>query len=346
MPKTPSLSFLPTGIRLHKTGKFIVDITIKGNRITKTFEKLEDAILWRTEAKQRGIETTKEVIKLWTIKEACDAVKASRWNHTLSPQTPAANAACAVEFFGADCLLKDINQERIDSYVEYLRSIGNSNATINKKLTIIHVLITEAEERGRYGATKMPKMPRQKPRDHRIRFISPEEEHDLLQAMRARGFRDQADAVLVLLYTGFRCGELWKLEVRDVDLVNNVITTWETKTGRSRSVPIVPCIRDVLKAHCEGKKDRDNVFPGSCRQWIKYCWTVCKKDIGLADDEQFVPHMLRHSCATRLSQQGVSLPVIKNWLGHSCITTTMRYAHFNQKDMFAAMELLNATRED
>lgn len=341
MPKTSS--FLPTGIRLHKTGKFIVDITIKGERTTKTFEKLEDAILWRTEAKQKGIETA---VSLWTIKEARAAVMASRWNYVLDPHTPSINSACAVEFFGPDCLLKDITKERIDSYVEYLRSIGNSNATINKKLTIIRVLIAEAEERGRYGGTKIPKITRQKPRDHRIRFISPEEEHDFLQAMRTRGYNDQADAVLVLLYTGFRCGELWKLEVRDVDLVNNVITTWETKTGRSRSVPIVPCIRDVLKAHCVGKKDSDSVFPGSCHRWIKYCWALCKKDIGLADDEQFVPHMLRHSCATRLSQQGVSLPVIKNWLGHSCIDTTMRYAHFNQKDMFTAMELLNATRED
>lgn len=192
----------------------------------------------------------------------------------------------------------------------------------------------------------MPKMPKQKPRDHRIRFMSTEEEHNFIQAMRSRGYNKQADAVLVLLYTGFRCGELWKLEVRDVDMVNNIITTWETKTGRSRSVPIVPCIREILKNHCEGKSDRDLVFEGGCREWLQYSWRVCKSDIGLADDDQFVPHMLRHSCATRLSQQGVSLPVIKNWLGHSCIATTMRYAHFNQKDMFAAMELLNATNEN
>lgn len=56
---TAPISFLPTGIRIHRTGKFIVDVTVKGQRVTKTFEKLEDAVIWRAETKQHGIEESK-----------------------------------------------------------------------------------------------------------------------------------------------------------------------------------------------------------------------------------------------------------------------------------------------
>jgi integrase len=63
--------------------------------------------------------------------------------------------------------------------------------------------------------------------------------------------------------------------------------------------------------------------------------------MGKTDDPQFVPHMLRHTCATRLSQSGVSLPVIKEWLGHTTIQTTIRYAHFNKKDLLSAAQALS-----
>lgn len=43
-------------------------------------------------------------------------------------------------------------------------------------------------------------------------------------------------------------------------------------------------------------------------------------------------HDLRHSCATLLLRNGVPLPEIQKWLGHSNIITTQRYSHLNQND--------------
>lgn len=54
-----------------------------------------------------------------------------------------------------------------------------------------------------------------------------------------------------------------------------------------------------------------------------------------------VPHMLRHTCATRLARAGIGMPVIKEWMGHSAIQTTMRYSHFAPSDLARAGELLS-----
>lgn len=60
----------------------------------------------------------------------------------------------------------------------------------------------------------------------------------------------------------------------------------------------------------------------------------------MSDNQQFVPHMLRHTSATRLSQAGVSLPLTKEWMDHTSITTTARYAHFSPEDLRTAARLL------
>ena len=51
-------------------------------------------------------------------------------------------------------------------------------------------------------------------------------------------------------------------------------------------------------------------------------------------------HVCRHTCASRLVQAGVSLPIVQKWLGHSHISTTMRYAHLYPEDLMNAVKAL------
>jgi integrase len=62
--------------------------------------------------------------------------------------------------------------------------------------------------------------------------------------------------------------------------------------------------------------------------------------MGLKDDKQFVPHALRHTCASRLAQGGMTIQKIQRWLGHKSLTQTMRYAHLTPADLVEGAGLL------
>ena len=73
-------------------------------------------------------------------------------------------------------------------------------------------------------------------------------------------------------------------------------------------------------------------------------WKKKSRHNGGEDKEWYVPHLCRHTCATRLVQRGVPLGVVKDWMGHECIQATMIYAHHAPKQLHEAVKVLN-TRE-
>ena len=86
--------------------------------------------------------------------------------------------------------------------------------------------------------------------------------------------------------------------------------------------------------------DTDRLFPTGSNPWLRQVWEKIRLHMSLDSDPQFVPHMLRHTCATRLAQKGLSMVVIKEWMGHSDIQTASRYTHFAPKDLLNAAQLL------
>ncbi len=347
---------LPRGIRLHKSGAFIIDKTIQRRRITKTFQSLEEAILFRHNLEKYGLNflensdtntaSPKDNIgttSVWTLKEGYDYAQKTVWRGKASAVTNMHNAKPAFAFFGKDRRLSTIKLQDMDAYIDSLLDSGDTGATVNRKLSCLSVIIRTAYERGGLGKAELPRFPRRrKETEHRVRFLSQDEETRLMKLLVECEYAAQAEAVQILLYTGFRCGELWRLEKRDVDLNNHTLTLWETKNGQPRTIPIVDCIFPVIQRRMNSVES-DKLFPEGSNDWLRLAWDKVRELMGLSEDKQFVPHCLRHTCATRLSQQGISLPVIKKWLGHKSIQTTIRYAHFNERDLSIAAKSLNRT---
>lgn len=350
---------LPKGITKTPSGTYRVNVMVDGKRMGQTYATLEEAkqglIIARStagEEKSAPAQTAPEEGcsgtlatnatsggGSWTLQEAVDRTFQTVWNGLPSERTNMFNSQAALNFFGESCPLTRITLDRIDEYVAHCQHIGNSDGTINKKLSCLSRVLRTALERGKLKA--MPKIRLKKEPQNRIRFLSPAEEDRLINTLTLFGYEEQRDAVICLLYTGFRCSELWRLEKRDVDLERGTLTLWRTKGGRPRTVPIVDKIRPILEARsAQCETDTGKLFPDASNDWLRWAWERARQHLGLTDDPQFVPHMLRHTCATRLAQRGVSMPVIKEWLGHSSITTTARYAHFSPTDLSNAAKLL------
>jgi integrase len=159
--------------------------------------------------------------------------------------------------------------------------------------------------------------------------------------MRARS-EDHYRLCLFLIDTGARVGEA--LGLKWGDLTRGRATFWITKSGRSRTIPMTARASDAVFSQMHPVGPFANIeYPR-----FLYDWNAVKKKVGLGDDKQIVPHILRHTCASRLVQAGIDLRRVQSFLGHQTIQMTLRYAHLATNDLdqcVAALETFGASKE-
>tara|TARA_A200000113_G_scaffold143132_1_gene128641 strand:+ start:105 stop:1133 length:1029 start_codon:yes stop_codon:yes gene_type:complete len=233
-----------------------------------------------------------------------------------------------VDYIGENRPLSTLNLELIDDLVAYWRNKQNSNATINRKLSIISKASNFAEQRG--WLQQKPRIEWQKEGKGRMRFVSQDEEAIMYRVLTQMGYFKERDVFMFLMDTGLRVGELAGL--RFDDLQGNKLTTWETKADLPRTVVLTKRALDIF-INNKGKLH----IP---YHTLNKRWNRMKVTMGLEHDDQFIPHCLRHTCASRLVQRGVPILVVQEWLGHKTINMTMRYSHLCPTNLEEAVKVL------
>jgi len=257
------------------------------------------------------------------------------WKGTKSEATASVNTASAVAFFGGDTQLKDLSVQQIDAYVESLQTKQNTNGTINRKLSALSKMLRFALERE--FITKTPRIEKKKEATGRIRWLTKGEEQTLVEYFYKANRVDVGTLIVFLLDTGARAGEA--LSVTWKDIKNSTATFWDTKNGSPRSVPLTKRLVALLDGSAN-PESTERVFKTITYAELHYLWQKAKKAIGFEADDQFVPHCLRHTCASRLAQAGVPIVTIKEFMGHKNIQVTMRYAHLSPNQLDRAREAL------
>lgn len=248
------------------------------------------------------------------------------------------NVRCAVDFFGQHCPISEIDTESVDRYSANLLSIGNSNSTVNRKLSNLSKMLRYAHRR--QWITAMPHFEKQKERKGRVRYLSDEEEATLIATLEHFGQAKVARLVEFLIDTGLRRGEWLRLIWRDYDRDHSTITLWDTKNDDARTIPLTERSRRLLDNLYGSKEPQQRVFNYLPDATVRSAWNRAREHMGLLDDPDFVPHMLRHTCASRLVQRGVPILVVKEFLGHKAIQVTMRYAHLAPTNLIQARDAL------
>jgi integrase len=232
------------------------------------------------------------------------------------------------------------SQDMLDNLIGSLRERGNSNATINRKMAALSKLLRKAYAMGEIHS--LPEFRRQKEKAGRIRFLEPEEERHLFRAIAKRDEHCHRLAIF-LVDTGCRIGEAINLIWNDVN--DGRVTFWLTKSGRSRTVPLTKRARQAVEqsrsaADGTGKGAGKGPFSHLTQVHFRKIWLEAKIEAGLGKDTQVVPHILRHTCASRLVQGGVDIRRVQMWLGHQTLQMTMRYAHLATNDLDPCVEVL------
>jgi len=241
-----------------------------------------------------------------------------------------------------DLPVNQITTPLINVLIDYHReTFDNSNKTINKKVSNLKITLEEMENDGHMTMIKFPK--RLKESKGRTHYLTEEMEVQLLDTFTHWGLHEHHDFVKCLIDLGPRRGELLGLEKRFVDFNLKQITFPDRKCDNPVSVPMTDVVVKILTPYYLRCRPTDKLFPYK-PDWITNIWNRVRDHLGYAEKEWYVPHLCRHTCATRLVQRGVPLGVVKDWMGHESIQATMIYAHHAPKQLHEAVKVLNTSK--
>ena len=140
--------------------------------------------------------------------------------------------------------------------------------------------------------------------------------------------------VLALFYgCGLRRIEAYKLEIQDVDFDKKTVFVRQGKNYKDRIVPMSTGVYNDLQDYiynfrCKKKVNHNRLFlycDALLRLKLKHLQKACNDENIKA--KRLYPHILRHSIATHLLQNGMDIEHIKKFLGHSSLDTTQLYTH-------------------
>lgn len=200
-----------------------------------------------------------------------------------------------------------------------------ADATINRSLGTLKRALHVAWERGQCAEDWSGQIKRLPERNTRDVYLTVEQ----VGAIAARASEATRAAIWIALLTGCRRGEVLSITKADIGADTITIRAGNTKTLRTRTVPIIPALRPWL-AHVPLQLNFEGLKSGFRR---------AREAAGMAHVHY---HDLRHSCATILLGLDVPLDVVRDILGHTTIKTTERYAHALVHRQRAALEGLGA----
>ncbi|KUI99941.1 phage integrase [Vibrio sp. MEBiC08052] len=227
-------------------------------------------------------------------------------------------------------IASDLTNEHFAKYREQ-RTQEVSTTTANREHAYLRAMFNELKRLGVIDYDNPVQHIRQfKEREGELRFLSHDEIATLLHACQLSSNQSLIYVVKVCLATGARWSEAESLKASQV--AGGKITFLNTKSGKNRTVPINEILFNELKNL--GKSGDEKLFLHSLSAFRK---AIARAQIQLPKGQ--MSHVLRHTFASHFVMQGGNIVVLKDILGHSEITTTMRYSHLAPSHLSDAVQL-------
>lgn len=233
-----------------------------------------------------------------------------------------------------------IDTHAVDFAIAKWRREGLAAGTINHRLSVLSKLLKYARRRG--VIHELPHFQRQRVSNLLERTWSEQDEARAFLYLEHIGLHATRLILQFLLYTGARKGEAYALQRTSVSPQWVRFDRRTTKSGRTREIPLVRQAREAWDGLC-GLTELECPLEVVPQNTLRGHWELLRAHFEAADDRAFVPHMLRHTCATRLVAGGVPLAQVMKWMGHQSIQVTMRYVYVAPKDLELAAAVLSGT---
>ncbi len=234
--------------------------------------------------------------------------------------------------------LEDVNYSQIRSWIVSLVDAGISNTSVNRKISslksfyrfLLKIKRIEASPLLKHKALKTPKK-------LQIPFSEKELDKVLNYIVYPEGFEGLRDKLVIDLFytTGIRRAELIGLKMSNVDLSKGVLKVLG-KRNKERILPLLPIIRDQIQLYLSERADlkeiKDDAFFFLTLKGVKLNDSLVYRLINMyfsnvSEKVKKSPHVLRHTFATHMLNNGADLNSVKELLGHSSLASTQIYTH-------------------
>lgn len=234
--------------------------------------------------------------------------------------------------------IRIVKHTHVRTWIVHMMQNDVSSKSINRKISTLKSFYNFLKKQGLILRSPMVKIIAPKIGKRLPKYVEKDQIHELLtQEVFESGFSGDRDALILdLLYsTGIRRAELIGLKEKDVNFYNNNIKVFG-KGSKERLIPVSKILLDRISAYLEVKHNElespnreyllvtdsgNPLYPkfvfNKVRQYLSKVTTLDKKS----------PHILRHSFATHLANNGAELNAIKALLGHSSLAATQVYTH-------------------
>lgn len=234
--------------------------------------------------------------------------------------------------------ITEVVYAQIRSWVVELSDQNISNRTINRKITalkayykfLLRIKQIEVSPLLKHVALKTPK-------SIQIPFSEKEVQLVLDQLVYPEGFEGVRDKLIIDLFytTGIRRAELINLRLSSVDLTTGSLKVLG-KRNKERIVPLLPIVVEQMHRYLHERKQfkltSNSDFFFLTQKGVKLNDSLVYRLInsyfsGVSEKVKKSPHILRHTFATHMLNNGANLNSVKELLGHSSLASTQVYTH-------------------
>lgn len=332
------------------SGSYYIQFNYRGKTYVKSARTTNRRAAERMERDWRAeIHAREELGELQRIK-VVDALAAyvNEKSNTGSSRYAENNTKILNTLFPTDLYFDEVKDWHLVRFKAKREGDGISPQTIKHNFQSLRSAWQWAKDNG--YSVKPLEYPKIKLRKHRLRYLSLEEENCLLHQLdpqremrhrpayenrpekERRQSQDMYDLVVLLLDTGARYSEIANIEWTRIDLDLRVIHLWRPKVRNESIIYMTSRVYDIFSRRHESRAF-DHVFTNASGGPRGYAGKGIRSAIQRAGLKDFTIHDLRHTCASRLIQNGLSLYEVSQILGHTDIQTTQRYAHLEKTDV-------------